>query len=65
MCVCVFHLYHVAKSEMKVCVCVYKVSLTQGVIAEGLLTCLVSVSFTSSAALFFLYQGFVESSISE
>lgn len=32
-------------------------------IAEGFLTCSVSVSFTSAAALFFLYRGFVKKSI--
>lgn len=32
-------------------------------IAEGFLTCSVSVPFTSAAALFFLYRGFVERSI--
>ena len=35
-----------------------------GAFAEGLLTCSVSVPFTSAAALFFLTQGFVERSIS-
>ena len=32
-------------------------------IAEGFLTCSVSAPFTSAAALFFLYQGFVERSV--
>lgn len=38
--------------------------MTQDVIVEGLLTCSVSVPFTSAAALFLLYRGFVERSIS-